>query len=110
MHSSENLTSDQYTLVIVDVFTGEMYSEMLNLLWYKNILLADVPPNMTKFYQLLGMTADGFSKCFIAWKPSNWYTWQVSALLDKGFSIDETDIKLHLSLMKPLHAGWLVDF
>ena len=34
----------------------------------------------------------------------------MSAQLDKGVTIDELDIKLRLSLMKQLHAGWLVDF
>ena len=30
--------------------------------------------------------------------------------LHKGIAIDEIDIKLRLSLLKPLHAEWLVDF
>ena len=34
----------------------------------------------------------------------------MSAKLDKGIAIDEIDIKLRLSLLKPLHAEWLVDF
>ena len=34
----------------------------------------------------------------------------MSAQLNKGGSIDETDIKLRLFLMKPLHAGWLLNF
>ena len=32
VHLSENLTSDQYALVIMDVFTGQMTSDVLNLL------------------------------------------------------------------------------
>ena len=35
VRSSENLTSDQYALVIMNVFTGQMTSDMLNLLQYK---------------------------------------------------------------------------
>ena len=34
----------------------------------------------------------------------------MSPQLDKGVAIDEIDIKLRLSLLKPLHAEWLVDF
>ena len=34
----------------------------------------------------------------------------MSAQLDKGIAINEIDIKLCLSLLKPLHAEWLVDF
>ena len=65
---------------------------------------------MTKFYKPLDLTVNGFSKCFMAWKVTDWYTGQVSAQLNKGVSIDETDIKLRLFLMKPLHAGWLLSF
>lgn len=49
MRSSENLTSDQYVLVTTDVFTGQIISDVLNLLRDNNILLSNVPPNMTKF-------------------------------------------------------------
>ena len=34
----------------------------------------------------------------------------MSPQLDKGVAIDEIDIKLRLSLLKPLHAECLVDF
>ena len=34
----------------------------------------------------------------------------MSAQLHKGIAIDEIDIKLRLSLLKPLHGEWLVDF
>ena len=34
----------------------------------------------------------------------------MSAQLDKGIAINEIDIKLRLSLLKQLHAEWLVDF
>ena len=46
----------------MDVFTGQMTSDMLNLLPYKNILLTNAPPNVTKFYQPLDLTVNGFPK------------------------------------------------
>ena len=64
---------------------------------------------MTKFYQPLDLTVNGFAKRFMARKFNDWYTEQVSAQLDKGIAIDDIDIKLRLSLIKPLHASWLVD-
>ena len=65
---------------------------------------------MTKFYQPLDLTVNAYAKYFMARKFSDWYTQQVSAQLDKGIAIDEINIKLRLSLLKPLHAEWLVDF
>ena len=35
---------------------------------------------------------------------------QISEQLDYGVSLEDIDIKLRLSTLKPLHAGWVVDF
>ena len=107
--SSNNLSIDQYALVIMDVFTGQMTSDVLNLLRDNNILVTNVPPNMTKFCQPLDLTVNGFAKRFMARKFNDWYTDQVSAQLDKEGPIAEIDIKLRLSLLKPLHADWITD-
>ena len=109
MRSSDGLSVNQYALVIMDVFIGQMRSDVLNLLRDNKILLTNVPANMTKFYQPLDLTVNGYAKRFMARKFNDWYTQQVSARLDKGIAIDEIDIKLPLSLLKLLHAEWLVD-
>ena len=92
------------------MFTGQMTNDVLNLLRDNNILLTNVRPSMIKFYQRLDLTLNGFSKLFMAGKFNDWDAGQVCAQLDKGVIINEIDIKLRLSLMKPLHAGWLVNF
>ena len=83
---------------------------MLTLLRENNILLTNVPPNMTKFYQPLDLTVNGFAKRFMGRKFNDWYTSQVSAQLDKEIPIEEIDIKFRISLLKPLHAEWVTDF
>ena len=62
---SRQLDPNQKALVIMDVFTGQMTSEVLYLLEDSNELVMNVPPNMRKFYQPLDLTVNGFSKRFM---------------------------------------------
>ena len=50
---------DQKALVIMDVFTGQMTVEMHNAYEEANILIINVPANMTKYYQPLDLTFNG---------------------------------------------------
>ena len=43
-------------------------------------------------------------------KFSGWYTQKISLQLEKEVPIDEIDVKLRLSLIKPLHAEWMIHF
>ena len=38
-----------------------------------------------------------------------WYSDQVQRAMDAGKSIEEIDIDLKLSILKPLHAAWLIE-
>ena len=107
---SEDIPNDQYSLVIMDAFTGQKTSEVLDLLNANKILVTNVPLNTTKYYQPLDLTGNGYAKEFMSRKFSGWYTQQISLQLEKGVPIDEIDAKLHLSLIKPLHAEWMTHF
>ena len=41
---------------------------------------------------------------------AEWYSQQVSLQLEKGINIEEVVVKLRLSTLKPLNAGWLIEF
>ena len=56
---------DQEALVIMDVFTGQMTAEVLNAYEEANILIINVPPNMTKYYQPLDLSVNGYAKRFL---------------------------------------------
>ena len=73
LRSSNNLPADQYALVVMDVFTGQMTSEVLTLLRSNNILVTNVPANMTKFYQPLDLTVNGYAKRYMARKFNDCY-------------------------------------
>ena len=100
---SQNIP-DQYALVIMDVFTGQKTTKVMNLLKDNKILVTNIPANMTHFYQPLDLTVNGYAKKFMSRKFNSWYTDQISLQSEKGAPIDQIDIELRLSLMKPLHA------
>ena len=91
----------------MDVFTGQMTAEVLNTYEEANILIIVVPANMTKYYQPLGVTVNGYAcKTILKSEFTEWY----SSYLDNGVSIDDIEVGLQLSKIKPIHAGWLVEF
>jgi len=42
-------------------------------------------------------------------KFAMWYCSKIKEALDKGIAIDEIDIKTPLTMIKPLHAKWLIE-
>ena len=60
---------------------------------------------MTKYYQPLDLTVNGVCKRFLAKMFNYWYTSEVFKQLEDGKHIEFVDIKLRLSIMKPLHAN-----
>ena len=104
------LESEQKALVVMDVFTGQMTAEVSKIFEESNILVTNVPPNMTKFYQPLDLTVNGSAKRFMAKKFNGWYSDQITEQLESGKALEDVDVKLRLSILKPLHAGWVVDF
>ena len=94
----------------MDVFTGQMTAEVLNAYEEANILISKIPANMTKYYQPLDPTVNGYAKRFLKSKFTDWYSSQVRAHLDNGVSIDDIDVGLQLSRIKPIRADWLVEF
>ena len=110
VRKQEGLAPTQKALIIMDVFTGQMTTEVKDLLTANNILIANVPPNMTRFYQPLDLTVNGAAKRFIAKRFNSWYCDEISRQLEAGTPIEDIDVKLRLSVLKPLHAGWVIDF
>ena len=94
----------------MDVFTGQMTTNVRDVITKNNICFVNIPANMTKFYQPLDVTVNGHAKRFFKSKFSAWYADQISKQLNEGVKIDEVNVKFHLTTMKPLHAQWVVDF
>ena len=100
----------QKALVIMDVFTGQMTPAVLDAFKEENICIVNVPANMTKFYQPLDLTVNGYAKRFLKRKFNEWYSAQVKTQLEKNIAIEDVQVGLQLTRLKPIHAAWLVEF
>ena len=55
----------QAAVLILDVFRGQMTSEVTNLLRNNNVFFVTVPNNMTHLFQRLNLTVNGYCKSFM---------------------------------------------
>ena len=78
---------DKKALLIFDVFKGQKNENYRSLLEMYDIIAVYVPANTTKYFQPLELTINGVSKTFLKDKFGNW---------------------LQLSVLKPIHASWLI--
>ena len=88
------LTADQKDLLIFDVFTGQLTSDVKEVTEKHNFIVANVPWNMTKYYQVLDLTVNKYSKAFIRKKFNEWYSKEIHCQLDAGMRLEEVDVKL----------------
>ena len=99
----------QTALIIMDVFKGQMTTPVFEKLASNNIELVKVPPNLTHIYQPLDVAVNGPAKQFMKKKFVDWYARQIVTEMNKGIEVEQIDIKMKLSIMKPLHASWLIE-
>ena len=100
----------QKALVIFDVFKGQITYKVLDHFKENNIATVFVPANMTGQLQPLDLTVNGYAKKYCKKKFNEWYMEQITKQLDSGKPIDEIEVKLQLTTLKPFHAEWLTDF
>ena len=95
----------------MDVFKDQMTKQVKDLLNENNIKLQKVLANLTYLFQPLDVQGgpNGHTKRFMKKKFTLWYGDQVKSELDKGKKIEEIDISMKLSILKPLHEKWLID-
>ena len=62
---------------------------------------------MTNLFQPLDLTVNGSAKAFMKRKFTEWYSSSIATQLDQGKSIEEVDVELKLSILKPLQANWI---
>ena len=105
------LSNLQPALLIMDVFKGQMTDAVRELLKENKILIEKVPANLTYLFQLLDVQGgpNGYVKKMMKKKFTRWYADQVDRALEAYTILENIDISLKLSIMKPLHAKWIIE-
>ena len=102
------LPDDQKALLIYDVFKGQETQRVIALIESNGCLRVYVPPNLTHVFQPLDLTINGNTKEFLKNKFSDWYASQITNKLEKGEDVYEIEVKTTLTVMKPMHARWII--
>lgn len=102
------LPASQKALLIWDVFRGQK-TQVCSKLSSLNIEVVEVPANMTHFFQSLDLTVNGQAKKFCKDKFATWYSAEVQKQVDSGVNFKDVNVDLKLSILKPIHATWLVE-
>ena len=66
-------------------------------------------PNVTRIVQQLDLTANRFAKVFIKKHFTECYSSCIVPELDVDKDVDNIDIQLKMSILKLLHAQWIID-
>ena len=94
----------QAALLILDVFRGQMTSEVTNLL-RNNIFFVTVPNNMTHLFQPPVLTVNGYCKSFMKRKFAEWFAQQFDKQVTLGKRVKDIEMKFHPTEIKPIYAN-----
>ena len=88
---------------------GQMTDKVKERLNELNIECVYVPANMTHFFQPLDLTVNGCAKQRMRKEFVTYYSSAVKQQLDSGKQLENIEVDFRLSVLKPLHAKWLVE-
>ena len=103
------LHSTQKALMVWDVFKGQMTEAVKNNLASLNIELVPVPANLNHLFQPLDLTVNRAAKKFIKKEFITYYSSIIQQQLESGKKLEDINIDMRLTIVKPLHAQWLVN-
>ena len=103
-----NLPDDQKALLIFDVFKGQKTQRILELMVENHSVYVFVPNNLTNEFQPLDLTVNGPSKSFLSGKFQDWYAQQITTQMQAGTDVYSINVKTNLSIIKPIHAQWVI--
>ena len=102
------LPEHQKTMLIFDVFKGHVTDKVTEFIEENNCVIVHAPSNMTDQFQPLDLNINGHAKEFLKNKFECWYAKQITDQMDQGSSVYDVEVPLKLSVIKLIHAKWLL--
>lgn len=103
-----DLPEDQPALAIFDVFAAHRCHSVLDKLKSNSIHQVFVPASCTGELQPLDVGLNDQFKGLLKQEFSRWYAYEMQEAMRQGIPISGIKVDLRASLMKPLHASWLM--
>ena len=94
----------------MDVFCGQMIEKVLQKLKRNKIFQVRVSASMTHIFHPLDLTVNSHFKQYMKEKFSTWYAEEISLALENGEKLKNINISFKITVLKSLHANWLVEF
>ena len=91
---------EQISLIIMDTFKGQDNDDFQIVI---------VPHNLPNKFQPLDLTVNKAAKSFISEKYNAWLANEVAKQLKEGNAPSDVKVTLQLTVIKPKHAGWIVE-
>ena len=104
-----DLPEDQPALAVFDVFAAHRCASVLEMLKSNHIHQVFVPASCTGELQPLDVGINDQFKALLKQEFSRWYASEVQQALRQGIAISDIKVDLRASLIKPLHANWLMN-
>lgn len=106
--SELGLANDHPALAIFDVFQAHRCDSVLDALRQHHIHQVFVPAACTGELQPLDVSVNAQFKREMKDNFSRWYADEVKKGLDRGVKFQDLKVDLRASIIKPLHANWLI--
>ena len=95
-------------MLIFDVFKGQITPHVRNVITENDCVYVFVPNNHTNEFQPLDLTVNGPAKVFLSGKFQEWYAKEITKQIEGGTCVYSVKVNINLSIMKPLHAQWVI--
>ena len=110
MRKDLSLSEDQAWILIADAFKAQWTDNVKEVVSDSHGFMKGVPNNWTKYFQPLDLSTNRSSKSHLRKSAQTWYSKQIQQQILSGKLPHEIKVDTRISVIKPLHAKWVVQF